>query len=412
MVNIFTLLYFILIIFYSFKRPISGIVLSSNAYLINALISKISENSNFSLISITIPLLCFSIILIRIILATKLRFIYFNRIDLIFIVITFWFLFSTIFSVNMTASLVYVMRFIFLGLSFYVITVLSEKLYLDKSKIFEDFIYGFLISGILMAATALYYFESSSEYIMRLTIGNAHSIPLSIILGASILSIFYYLLTPTMNNIKYLFIIIFMPVFYALLLTNTRGALIAVLISFTVYLITSRQVDLLKSKSFFLMLLSIFISSFIYITSTNNTLTYRLISGFERLATRNLGQSETGRINAWSESFNIFLDNLLVGVGPGGFDYIYKMYTHNIFLESLVDTGIIGFLLVFLLLLVSLLTHLSLKHSYKAIIIAFLFFAIIISLVSLTFWMHKILFISIAMVSIGLNIKCVNNNIT
>jgi putative inorganic carbon (HCO3(-)) transporter len=71
--------------------------------------------------------------------------------------------------------------------------------------------------------------------------------------------------------------------------------------------------------------------------------------------------SNSFRMNVWVSSFNILKDNLIIGIGPGNtiFEKIYPLYmfsgfkalsAYNIFLETAIETGIIG-LMIFLFML-------------------------------------------------------------
>lgn len=71
--------------------------------------------------------------------------------------------------------------------------------------------------------------------------------------------------------------------------------------------------------------------------------------------------SNSFRMNVWISCWQMFRDNMLIGIGPGNttFELIYPLYmfsgfkalsAYNIFLETAVETGIIG-LIVFLLML-------------------------------------------------------------
>ncbi|MBD3244508.1 MAG: hypothetical protein GF335_00765 [Candidatus Moranbacteria bacterium] len=65
--------------------------------------------------------------------------------------------------------------------------------------------------------------------------------------------------------------------------------------------------------------------------------------------------SNLGRLKIWSQAYNLFKDNFYFGVGLGAYSYEIKpskhyrdpIYAHNIYLEFLAETGIIGFLLYF-----------------------------------------------------------------
>ncbi len=71
--------------------------------------------------------------------------------------------------------------------------------------------------------------------------------------------------------------------------------------------------------------------------------------------------SNSFRMNVWISSFNMLKDNLIIGIGPGNtiFEKIYPLYmfsgfkalsAYNIFLETAIETGIVG-LLIFVFML-------------------------------------------------------------
>lgn len=79
--------------------------------------------------------------------------------------------------------------------------------------------------------------------------------------------------------------------------------------------------------------------------------------------------SNSFRMNVWISCWNIFKDNPLIGIGPGNttFEKIYPLYmfsgfkalsAYNIFLETMVETGIVGFL-AFVVMLFS--------HAFRAV---------------------------------------------
>jgi O-antigen ligase len=74
--------------------------------------------------------------------------------------------------------------------------------------------------------------------------------------------------------------------------------------------------------------------------------------------------SSNGRFDIWLNSFNIFKDYWLTGIGNGSFQYVYPLYdsghvefrlehAHNDYLELLIEQGVIGFSLVALIIFIS-----------------------------------------------------------
>ena len=77
------------------------------------------------------------------------------------------------------------------------------------------------------------------------------------------------------------------------------------------------------------------------------------------------------------------------------------MYPHNIFFESAAETGIIGILLTLALIGSCFYSIITNKGNVKTPVVAAMFiFLFFVSLVSLSFWMHKALFTSIALIFI------------
>jgi O-antigen ligase len=62
--------------------------------------------------------------------------------------------------------------------------------------------------------------------------------------------------------------------------------------------------------------------------------------------------SNQGRLAIWQESFNVFLENPILGVGLGNYplttnpylDYRTSVTSHNLYLDILAETGIFGLL--------------------------------------------------------------------
>lgn len=117
-----------------------------------------------------------------------------------------------------------------------------------------------------------------------------------------------------------------------------------------------------------------------------------------RLENSSLGVASGGRVTAWKESFEVFKDNAIVGIGPNA----YPQYTGkgfpptNVSLELLANLGLIGFItfLIFVLGIV----FLGIKSIYRksyfsiAVIFSICIFAIVLqanqNYLRLYMWMH------------------------
>jgi O-antigen ligase len=106
------------------------------------------------------------------------------------------------------------------------------------------------------------------------------------------------------------------------------------------------------------------------------------------------------------DSFSIIYNHLLLGVGTDGFQYhSFGSYPHNIFLELLTNYGIAGLILTLYLMVI--LLFISLKTWSKGnrnlllkIIASIFIFFFTETMFSFTLWMHKGLYLSMALYSV------------
>ncbi|WP_222929486.1 hypothetical protein, partial [Klebsiella pneumoniae] len=68
---------------------------------------------------------------------------------------------SAFFSNDLVIGLEFSLRYLFLGASFYFFARFSYVLYLDKGKFINDYMHGILITGFIVAVTALMQNNSS-----------------------------------------------------------------------------------------------------------------------------------------------------------------------------------------------------------------------------------------------------------
>lgn len=144
-----------------------------------------------------------------------------------------------------------------------------------------------------------------------------------------------------------------------LLLTQKRAHLVIMAVSLMLIFITYSQNNTEKIKKvikgFVLSLLVLFIViSLSNYTEIGRILFARILESFNDIAE---GQDITSnRTNLWIHAWNVFLQNPLFGIGWGNFNdsiigavTVYtKMDTHNIYLQLLSETGIIGTTLILL----------------------------------------------------------------
>ncbi len=391
-------LYIIAVLSLSWLRPMVGLALASNAYLFNAMIS--GGDSDSPVFNVLGPLICFVTIFSKVILKDKVSLVRFKFADGIIFGFFLLYILSAFFSNDLVIGLEFSLRYLFLGASFYFFARFSYVLYLDKGKFINDYMHGILITGFIVAVTALMQNNSSSQYTMRLTVGDSSTIPLAITLGqAAVVNVYYIMTQKGKKSIPYL--ISFLPMVYAFLAANTRSVVIGFILALLL-LLSSDKFSIVR-KNFGKVLLAISgMAVFIgYIITNNAELVARLFSTFGHIATEQYGQSESERIDAWHHAIATFYEHPILGEGVGIFIQRFNMYPHNIFFESAAETGIVGILLTVVLIGSCFYSIITNKGDVKTPVVAAMFiFLFFVSLVSLSFWMHKALFTSIALIFI------------
>jgi O-antigen ligase len=102
----------------------------------------------------------------------------------------------------------------------------------------------------------------------------------------------------------------------------------------------------LKRRIFSVLTLIILLLSFVIFWSGSDYLVGRMVKIF----TDEQAFSNALRLNIFNETIVLIKQNFFFGVGIGGFAYAnygydINQYPHNLFLESLVEGGIVGFIL-------------------------------------------------------------------
>ena len=180
--------------------------------------------------------------------------------------------------------------------------------------------------------------------------------------GLGTVILFTLLVSKSLNILKmgliYLLLIFFI---FALFISGSRGPIISILFSIIVVLIINFKrkelTSILNIRQITIVILLLVIC--IYIVQFN----FNEIKGFERIFsysynTINLDAFSPVRSEFIKIAFKGFLDSNFIGIGTGGFPSLLnkqdKLYPHNIILEILVEQGLVGFILISLLFLLTL----------------------------------------------------------
>lgn len=153
---------------------------------------------------------------------------------------------------------------------------------------------------------------------------------------------------------KKFFILEILSLFEMLVFCN-RGSFLTAIIIEIVFFIIEETKD--KNKYLFFKIISLIIAAFILIANVNNILfliqkiltslnfnSYSIRAVSLMISGNSSGLS--GRENIWANAISYFWDSPIFGHGIGSFEDIYGIYTHNLILETLTSTGIIGLIVI------------------------------------------------------------------
>lgn len=398
------------IIYTAWKYPPITFALLLHIYLIRSLGEINIQNLCYSgecqigssfLFGALLPILSLTIIAIKVISTKKIKYA-FDLFDVLVFLLTTMVIIGTNFSYDLNIGLEYSLKFILLGVSYYYIA----KLYFSSTQTLKSDIKLFFMAqyiiGVLLATIALLLWVSHDSHVVQLTLPGTHPIPFALLLGISFVTAF--VLSTTNGKIfsiqnKYLLFLNNLLMGYLLLLifmTNVRGVLLAIIIIILLYTFLNPKY-IFKPK--FLIFFTGFISFIILFI-----ITIGIEKFFGRLLKSSDDQSISERVLAYSDSIEIFSNNLF-GVGTYSFQfYSFLDYPHNMFMELIVNYGIFGLILVYLilafvfLLIVRLLFY---PNNYTLILLfLMLLYFFIEAMFSFTLWMHKGLFFSMGILSV------------
>ncbi len=150
-------------------------------------------------------------------------------------------------------------------------------------------------------------------------------------------------------------IILLMIAIIALFITAKRGILIFTLVSMIfvyIFLLNKNKKDIFK----YLIILML-IGTIGYIAVINIPETQIIFDKFTRLEEAN--DVLNGRDYLWKQSLNVFSENKVFGAGIGYVNFLLGDAPHNIYIQLLSETGIIGFITYIMAIISSLLISLK-----------------------------------------------------
>ena len=405
-----TILFIIVILFAWYKPPVAfALLLQTNVVRSLAEINYTDPcfyctmDSN-PVLGAVLPISAFIVILFKLDLNNKTVIYKFDKFDILFGLILVSLIFSTITSYSIKDSIEYTVMFLVLAFPYYFMV----KIYFQNSqKEFQIEIISFfkttLYLSLFFALLAIYIARYNNVNVWRLTIPGVHPIPFSQLIGFGILISIIILLTKKSNlfyNIKIKFNIIILISLFLLIVqfaTNTRGVLISLIIAIIFLLkmnpIKIKKIYLYSGVFGFVLILTIVLSQL--------DLDY-YFKRFQKIAE---DISIIERIKVYFESFTIFYKTHFLGTGPGAFKYYsFLDYPHNLFLENMAVLGIMGIIVniyfTFLILWLFINSKMWKNNTFLIFSISIFIFYFVESMFSFTLWMHKGLFLSLALISI------------
>ncbi len=290
-------------------------------------------------------------------------------------------------------------RIVYMSLSFYFTTRLLCYS-AGVSEFCRSFMVAMVVFGVFITGLALYLDESASEFVTRLTIGNTYiglSNYITLALLCSLYVVFY--MKATVRGTVRLMALISTPfLFYGMLLCNTRGVVVALVLAILFLLvrsITSRRL----SRSIVLrgvVGISIAVVGAIMAAIAFPEAWLRMATKFSDMGDMG-GEADIARLDLYSSAISMFSNNPLLGEGVGTFELVNRTYPHNLMLETMADMGLVGLVLIVIVVIGSLLVSIRYQSVNAMFITALLLLQLFESQVSLAFWMNKNLFVFVGM---------------
>jgi len=135
--------------------------------------------------------------------------------------------------------------------------------------------------------------------------------------------------------------------FYCILLTGSRGGLLALLVGLaSLVILNARNISLpliIKTVGGFLAIVILLGAAFHYLPDTSKVVLEKNIVG--RAKTQNLEEYSSSRLYYWRKGMKFFIEKPLFGIGWGEFTRIVGSNTHNDYVLILVSLGFAGFCL-------------------------------------------------------------------
>ena len=282
-------------------------------------------------------------------------------------------------SISLVKSIFYI-RFAVFSLAFYTILKIKKKLpeylfisfMLCFSLLIFDGIYQYIFDVNIVGYKIQEYYRVSSFFKDELIYGSYLSR-----LQPILFALFFVVNFSNRKFLKFYFFLLMVLTCISIMISGERASF-AFLIMTSTYLMLMLKIN---TKYLMASFLTVLLTIILFI-SFNSTVKYRLIDFTSEQVGLTAGdltffsKEHTGHYFA---AIDIFKSNKIIGIGPKNFrNYCYnnKKYSikpficsshpHNTYIQLLTETGIAGFITIFIIFL--LITYFSIKHLYGKII--------------------------------------------
>lgn len=263
------------------------------------------------------------------------------------------FLFFIILTISSAINYTYVNDLSWFNMSIFQCIVLFSLIYIhlkDRgSRVANKMLLCYVFGAILLIV--LYGFGFGVEYTidMRLSVFGSFANGLGFNLSVTFIIILSLVFEnkPDYGKKRYLLLLVLPLMLKAIAETGSRGAFITLAVGFIIFLFLIKMKK--RYKIFFLAVgLLLSYTAFIYMMQTD-VFKNRILYSIEEKDT-------SGRFEIWESVLPLFYENPVLGVGETGYyNYAKDKLTvfqgpHNVFIELLIYTGIIGFICYLMLL--------------------------------------------------------------
>ncbi|OOC59296.1 O-antigen ligase family protein [Paenibacillus ihbetae] len=417
---LYTLAIIILIVALSWWRPEIGMAVAVQSYLIRSAINKptyIGQTGGADddpLLSLVIPCIIFGVILLKRFQKGDSYERYNIRVlDTLFYLLGVVLIVGALYSPLQNDALMVSAKYFALGISFYYFGRLYFSKHMDIEKATSNFLIATWAMALLLGVYA--YFQSFGVDYFRLTIGNAHPIPFSLLIAAGVLINVYWLFMPSLKiKIRMLLFTSLLILMIIFISTNTRGTILSLAVA-TIFMVSAPVLQgKVRIRSLFFGFIGL-LSSLIVITQLIPDTADTVVDNLKLIISEEQGVSIDERAMAHEDALRIFSENILLGVGTAGFKSFSEIeYPHNAMLEMLSENGLLGGIALGLvyLVIIMLLLKIIVKYNGLPLLIGSLVVLCMVEMqFSFTLWMHKLFFLFCGlMVSITIKSKTSGKN--